>query len=184
MKIKNIFNTSFTNSKKAQAKGKFNTVFCNNKKARGQAAIEFIFIILIIMVYIFTTTRPFITNSQGTIDDIQNITRINYEAQKIVDTITQISLLGVGSKNTITIIVPYNTTLFCNQDAKTISFKTNINTTGQNPPIGLCQNNNCEKIFKIRQGVNIDCGFTSKTKGIQNIGIIKNDENTVGLYAN
>jgi hypothetical protein len=149
---------------------------------RGQAAIEFIFIILIIMVYIFTTSKPFITNAQGTIEDIQNITKINYEAQKITDTITQVSLLGVGSKNTITIIVPLNTELFCDDIAKTISFKTSINVTGQNPPLGLCVNNVCEKIFNVRQGINLYCQFQSKTNGVQDIEITKVDETTIGLY--
>ena len=153
----------------------------NNKK--GQAAIEFIFIILIIMVYIFTTSKPFIVNAQGAIEDIQNITKINYEAQKITDTITQVSLLGVGSKNTITIIVPSRTTLDCNSLDNTISFKTNINVTGQNPKVGVCGTDNiCEKKFKIRNGITLYCQFTTKTSGVQDIKIQKNDETHVGLY--
>jgi hypothetical protein len=156
---------------------KFFTIGFCNKKSRGQAAIEFIFIILIVIIYVFTTSKPFIENAQGTIEDIQNITQINQETKRLNDAITKISLLGINSQNTLTLIIPKNAELFCLNDK--LRFETKINQTGNNPKTGTCQNNVCDKNFEIRNDITLNCDIQSINTGIHNIKIKKTDPDKV-----
>lgn len=149
------------------------------KKQKGQAAIEFIFIILIVVVYIFTATLPLIENAKGSIEDIDNITKINTESQRIVNSINKISLLGTGSKETLTIIIPSYSKINCATNE--ISFETKINNTGNNPPTTYCKNNICTKTFPILDGVNLNCQMPNLAKGIYSLKIEKQESNLINI---
>ncbi len=131
------------------------TVKMNN---RGQAAIEFIFIILIVVVYLFSVTKPLIESTQSTITDIQNITLANNETQKIVNSVNKISLLGNSSKETLQLFIPENSFVGCYNDG-TIGFITKINVLTKNPEMNLCKNNSCDKNISINDGIIVNCNF-------------------------
>jgi hypothetical protein len=138
---------------------------------KGQATIEFIFIILIVTIYIFGVTKPILENTQGIIEDIENISKANYAAQQIINTSNKISFLGNGSKETITIFVPRNARLEC--DENKIVLEVEINKTGNNPNVGLCEDNNCIKEYSIRDGIDLNCEGQVFLFGIRNVSIEK-----------
>jgi hypothetical protein len=138
---------------------------------KGQATIEFIFIILIVTIYIFGVTKPILENTQGTIEDIENISKANYAVQQVIDTTNKISFLGDGSKETITIFVPRNARIECNDN--NIVLEIEINKTGNNPSVGLCNDNKCVKEYNIRDGIELDCGTQPFLFGIGNVSIEK-----------
>jgi hypothetical protein len=80
---------------------------------RGQASIEFMFLILISIVYLTTAVMPMAKNVQGIAYDTENISRANGETQKIVNAITNISMQSTGSKETLMVFIPENTVIFC-----------------------------------------------------------------------
>jgi len=147
-------------------------------KSKGQAAIEFIFIVLLIVVYLFSVTKPIIESSQGIIEDIDTITRSNNEAKKIVNSVKRVSMLGTGSIETIQLFIPVNGEVGCYNDGN-IGFKAKINQrtldgTSINPPVGLCPNNLCDKNFSL-PSVNVTCMYDAPTKGTQKFKIVKTD---------
>jgi len=144
---------------------------------KGQAALEFIFIILLIVVYIFTVTMPLVNSAQGAITDIDTITRANNETQKIFDSVKRVSLQGTGSKETINLFIPENAYVGCYEDGN-IGFKALINQQisdeeSVNPQTDLCENNLCDKNFPMLQGINIECGFAELLSGTRKIIVAK-----------
>ena len=139
-------------------------------KHKGQVALEFIFIILLIVVYIFSVTKPLIESSQGIIEDIDTITRSNNEATKLFNSVKRVSMLAEGSKETIQLFIPLNGEVGCYND-NTIGFRAKINQrtlngTPINSPAALCPNNWCDKNFDT-SGITIECRYDMPTKGTQ-----------------
>jgi len=125
-------------------------------KNKGQVILEFIFIILIVVIYVFTVTKPFIDNSQNTITDIDALTRTNNETNKLVDSINKIYLLGNGSRETLELFVPINGQIICNSADNNIGFIVALND-GTTHEHSLCPNNTCEKSFELNDAIDLDC---------------------------
>ena len=126
-----------------------------NRKQRGQVALEFIFILLIIIIYIFTVTKPIIDNATGISEDIDNVSRTNNEAQKLLNSVTRVSMLGAGSKETLNMIVPANSTIKC-YSAGIIGFNTTL-TVKPYPP--QCTSGVCDKNFNMPAGLTVNCSL-------------------------
>ncbi len=146
---------------------------------RGQVAIEFIFIILIVIVYLFGVTMPLLQNTRGIIEDIDNVTKANYATAQIANTGNRISLMGTGSKETITVFVPKNSIIGC--DTNNVYFNSTINRTGNNPEIALCEDNICERKYHIREGISINCDFVELELGIKEIIVEKKNNETIKI---
>jgi uncharacterized protein (UPF0333 family) len=125
-------------------------------KNRGQVILEFIFIILIVVIYIFTVTKPFIDNSQNTITDIEALTRTNNETEKLVDSINKLYLLGNGSRETLDLFVPIQGKIICNDVDNNIGFTVDL-TNSINQEHSLCPNNVCTKSFELNDDIDLDC---------------------------
>jgi uncharacterized protein (UPF0333 family) len=125
-------------------------------KNKGQVILEFIFIILIVVIYVFTVTKPFIDNSQNTITDIDALTRTNNEANKLVESINKIYLLGNGSRETLELFVPIKGQIICNSADNNIGFNVVLND-GTTQEHSLCPNNTCEKSFELNDAIDLDC---------------------------
>ena len=144
-------------------------------KQKGQASLEFVFLILIIIIYIFTVTRPLSESAISAVEDIQEITQASKEAAKITETINNISLLAPTSRETLTIVVPDNTTLYCYNEGK-IGFSSQINIKKINPAVNICPNDLCDKNYTAQTP--IGC-LTNQIKGVQKIVITKSDNNVI-----
>lgn len=145
---------------------------------KGQATIEFIFIILILIIYIFGVTKPIIENTQGIIEDIENISKANLATQQLTQITNKISLLGTGSKETITLFIPNNTKINC---ANNFEFEVQINKTGNNTNVNLCENNICKKTFMVRNGITLDCTENVIDYGIKTIVVEKTDSDKISI---
>jgi hypothetical protein len=138
---------------------------------KGQAVLEFIFLILIIVVYLVTTTMPLVKDTQEIIQDTDNIARANNECQKIVNTISEINLFSTGSKQLVTLFIPSNTSIRCDSGNDAISFTTKLT---KEPFPTECPQGMCTKTFY--PGTNIQCAL-GEIKGPQkaNVTIQKTD---------
>ena len=150
-------------------------------KQKGQVAIEFIFILLIIIVYIFTVTKPLIDGAGDIVNDIERISRINNETEKISKLINNTQLLGIGTKNTINIFVPDQSTINCYDDTNKIGFSTKINVTGLNPELNLCPDNNCDRNISLFNEIHLDCGVAKLNTGNYKLKIEKTEENKIKI---
>lgn len=121
---------------------------------KGQAAIEFIFLILIVVVYIVTVTMPLVKDGQNALMDVENISRTNNETQKISNTINDIAIQGIGSRQTIIIFSPEQSTIRCNSTS--INYEV---TLKQQPYPIQCNLGTCSKSFSIPTGFTLECGL-------------------------
>lgn len=144
---------------------------------RGQVAIEFIFILLIIVVYIFTVTMPLIQSTESAIIDIEKIGKIKNEADKLNQTINKINLFGDGSKETINVFIPAQTQINCDETNNRISFTAQINRTQINPTIANCNNDICNYEYDQFQNLTLDCVEDVFVSGNYKIEILKADGN-------
>jgi len=96
-------------------------------------------------------------NSQETILDIEALTRTDAETQKITNSINKLSLLGVGSKETMEIFLPAQSKILCSTSKNTIGFIVEINSSEKSPEHSLCRDNTCEKNFALNDNVVLDC---------------------------
>jgi uncharacterized protein (UPF0333 family) len=148
-----------------------------NKK--GQVAIEFIFILLIIVVYIFTVTKPLIESGSGAINDIERISKIRNQTDLLAETINSTYLLGDGTVKSVIIFVPRDSNIICSD---TIGFSAKINEDEVNPEIGSCENNICDYNASIYTGINLNCSVNLIRTGQYRIITEKNGQTiNVGL---
>jgi len=119
---------------------------------KGQAAIEFMFIILIVIIYLSTVVIPLTNDSKNAINDVDSISRANNETQKIVNAIQRVSSFGEGTKETVVLIVPQKTNIICLD--KNISFRVELTST---PYPAQCPTGNCTKTFLLPQNQTMDC---------------------------
>jgi uncharacterized protein (UPF0333 family) len=125
---------------------------------KGQVAIEFMFIILIVIVYITTVTIPLVKESKTAVEDIDSLSRANNETQKILNAVNEVYLMGEGSRQTINVYIPQNTTIYC--EDKNFSFKT---TLTQKPYPIQCDSGTCTKVFDLPKNVLMECNVQTLT---------------------
>ena len=116
---------------------------------RGQTVLEFLFIVLIIIIYLTTLVIPMSKDAQNAISDTEKLSRANNETQKIVNAIEKVSLLGIDSRETVDVFVPEDTQIKCDNTSG-LSFEVtlklqpypeitgNTTTTGCNSATGKC----------------------------------------------
>ena len=154
-----------------------NYVFGGNIMQRGQAALEFIFLILIVVIYLTTVVMPLTKDSKNAITDIDTIAKANNETQKIMNTIQRVSTFGVGTKETLTVFIPINTTIYCHD--KNISF---VSTLTTKPYPAQCPSGTCSKTFLIPANKTMDClGVTFTGPNTEQIVIKKSTDNNIQL---
>ena len=73
---------------------------------KGQAVLEFLLVVLIVIIYLGTTIMPLTKDMQKAVMDTDSVSRTNNEVQKIYSVIEEISTLGVGSKKAISVFIP------------------------------------------------------------------------------
>jgi hypothetical protein len=121
---------------------------------KGQAALEFIFLVLVVVVYIVTVTMPLSKDTQNALTDVETISRANNETQKIINSINSLSIMGEGSKQTLTVFIPENTFIYCSD--KNISFEVKL----KQPPYPIqCSTGTCKKVFLIPSTITLNCGL-------------------------
>ncbi|MFA5125575.1 MAG: class III signal peptide-containing protein [archaeon] len=121
---------------------------------RGQAALEFIFLILVVVVYIVTVTMPLSRDTQSALSDVETLSRANNETQKIMNSINELSIIGEGSKQTLTLFIPENTFIYCTDT--NISYEVKLKQTPY--PI-QCSSGTCRKTFLVPSTITLNCSL-------------------------
>jgi len=141
---------------------------------RGQAAIEFIFLVLIVIVYITTVVIPLSRDAQNVISDVDGVSRANNETQKVVNAINEVSSLGEGSRQTVITFLPIDSAIYCKD--KNISFEVKLK---QAPYPAQCQNGVCKKTFKIPSTATLDCRAPNISGGKTSVIIEKSADKII-----
>lgn len=121
---------------------------------RGQTVLEFLFLLLVIIVYLTTAVIPMAKNGQELVSDTENIAKANNEAQKLSLAIGQVSMLGENSRQTIDLFIPRNTTISCNTASNSINFIAQVKAK---PFPAQCPAGECTKFFNAPNGVSLNC---------------------------
>jgi hypothetical protein len=134
----------------------------NNK---GQAAIEFIMLILIIIIYLLTVTRPLVTDAKDLTGDVQRIVRADAESKRIANSITEVSMLGQGTKKTLNLFIPENTLIECSETKNAIYFDLNFDKLLLSPlgpdcdgeKNNCCEQTTCRKTYIFPEEISLTC---------------------------
>lgn len=143
---------------------------------KGQTSIEFMIIILIVIVYIITVTRPLIEVAQVSIEDVKNLTQTNNETQKVLQTINRVNNFSTGTMEIIQLVIPKNSTIHCYADGN-IGFTVKLDQNKITPSTNNCPNNICDKNYNTNQ--QLDC-IVGNLAGITKL-IIEKDVTKIKL---
>ncbi|MCX6803677.1 MAG: hypothetical protein NTY48_03850 [Candidatus Diapherotrites archaeon] len=121
---------------------------------RGQAVLEFLFIILIIVVYLTTTALPLEKDAKNAVYDSSRLARANVETQKLSSAVQEVSEMGAGTRETIAIFVPEKTIITCDTGLNKIDFNLMLELE-QNS--AQCPSNICIKEFLAPEGTTLNC---------------------------
>jgi hypothetical protein len=160
-----------------------------NMKQKGQAAIEFIMLILIVLIYLLTITRPLILDAKNHTEDVQTIVRADAESKRIANSIIDVAMLGEGTKKTILLFVPENAEIRCDETKNAIGFdmnlsarpypKINVTDAGACNQGSCCKEGACEKSYAFSNEIKLDCQ-KEIMKGESKV-IIINDDVSAGV---
>lgn len=89
---------------------------------KGQASVEFLLIIMLSILYISTVIIPGADAAENAAEDTAGIAKIVGSAEKLAGTIQYVALSGVGTRQTIEVVVPENSTFTCGTNSITISY--------------------------------------------------------------
>ena len=83
---------------------------------KGQASIEFLLTLLIALIYISTIIQPAVDTSQSAMTDVANLSKLTISQEKITNAIEYVNLSGRGTRQTMQIVIPKDSTLQCVSD--------------------------------------------------------------------
>jgi len=132
---------------------------------KGQASIEFIFLIIIILVYIHAILYPTVTYATSAANDAKRISEASFAAQKLADAINYVSSSSGDSVQILSVFIPKEATISCSSVAAVCSPSPNcvVMETALDPatgPSAACGGTTtCTKSYAIAQSLN--CGNSS-----------------------
>ena len=124
---------------------------------KGQATIEFLLIIVIMLMYVSTTVLPNSDSSSNATEDVVNIGKLALSAEKLRNGIQYVSISGEDTKQTIHVIIPAESTLECGTQEIIITY--NAKSSG----IDECSSGICTK--SIKTGTDFTCDPTTLNGG-------------------
>ncbi|MDD3159399.1 MAG: hypothetical protein PHQ98_00350 [Candidatus ainarchaeum sp.] len=144
-----------------------------NLNKKGQASLEFILIMFVVLLFIYSVTFPNSVKARSAVTDISQISTMDNEMLKLVNSINRVSLLSTGSAEKINLAIPNDTNFICfivgNQSVSDIiGFSSKINqdvsfngskTINPNSKLVLCPNNVCDKnyVANVYSDLILDC---------------------------
>ncbi|MBU1120877.1 hypothetical protein KJ660_03270, partial [Candidatus Micrarchaeota archaeon] len=80
---------------------------------KGQASIEFMLLIVLILLYIQTIIQPMIIEGTNSLDDTMRVGRSRFAAEKLANTINYVNSLSGEAKSTVSIFIPDRSRIYC-----------------------------------------------------------------------
>lgn len=124
---------------------------------KGQAVLEFLFLLLVIIIYLTTLVVPMSKDAQSAISDTEKISRANNETQKLANAVGEIAMLGEGSRKTVDVFVPEDTKIDCNAITNSLTFEVTLSLKPY-PPQCNATTGTCTKSFP--QSPTLQCNLT------------------------
>lgn len=138
------------------------------KGKRGQVSIEFILIVLIALIYIYSVIQPTVLTASQSTEDVTRLSEAKFAAQKLAGAISQLQASSGEGKKTITLYVPKNSSVECLGDRVIFSA---IMSNLKKPPQCIvspceygCADRTCKGFVKLLGGAIPTCDFGGQTK--------------------
>jgi len=96
------------------------------KGNRGQAAIEFIFLVAVMLLFIQTIIQPNVNLAVDSAKEVARLAEARLAAEKIANTTNLVGTLGIDTKQTITVFVPAGSKVLCKEATKKIGLNTDL----------------------------------------------------------
>ncbi|MFH1391364.1 MAG: hypothetical protein ABIH20_03580 [Candidatus Diapherotrites archaeon] len=124
----------------------------SNTGMKGQASVEFLFTILIAIMFIVALVQPSAELASNSTKDVANLSKLKVSAEKLADTIQFVALSGEGTKQTINIVVPAEATINCSGNL----LETTYSALSHNQiNIPYCVSGSCTNTIDV--GAEFDC---------------------------
>ncbi len=81
---------------------------------RGQASIEFLLILVVSLLYIVAVIQPNADIASNAMNDTANLAKLRASADKLVNAVQYVSISGAGTRQTIEIVIPPQSKIYCN----------------------------------------------------------------------
>lgn len=124
---------------------------------KGQASIEFMLLIVLILLYIQTIIQPMIVEGTNSLDDTMRVGRSRFAAEKLANTINYVNSLGGEAKSTVSIFIPDRSRIYCDDTENEIYFISSIDS--KIAQCGLDGTPECDKSFGLMSGITMQCNF-------------------------
>ncbi len=144
------------------------------KNTKGQATIEFLLILVVVLMYITTIIQPAADSSATSIEDTANLAKVRLSAEKIADTMEYVYLSGTGTRQTIIVARPNGAEITCDTTTANAKIKMSYipNSTSKVKACELdddapADSSKCTKIIETNvPAANSGCGlFPSLAEG-------------------
>jgi len=140
-------------------------------RQRGQAALEFIMLVLIIIIYLTTITWPLVENAKGVAGDVETMVWADAEAKRVVNSITEVAMLGKGTQKTVNLFVPANAEIRCAEGKvgfmvrlrDQLHTRLGFDAAGNCTQERCCELGRCDKNFFFPANLRVDCEKTLMT---------------------
>ncbi|MEK6957448.1 MAG: hypothetical protein AABW99_00500 [archaeon] len=80
---------------------------------RGQASIEFLLILVVSLLYIVAIIQPNADIASNAMNDTANLAKLRASADKLVNAAQYVSISGAGTRQTIEIVIPPQSKIYC-----------------------------------------------------------------------
>ncbi|MEM4327232.1 MAG: hypothetical protein QXZ13_03665 [Candidatus Diapherotrites archaeon] len=139
----------------------------------GQATVEFLMILAIVFLFIVTVLQPNLLFAKNSVVDSSDFAKLRISADKLADAIRRVSVSSVGTKETIELVIPNGSSIFCRDSSivggvRQSSTDLNINYPIKSSALAPCEyddddiglnkklrDSTCSKIIKV--GVPFTC---------------------------
>lgn len=134
---------------------------------KGQIAIEFLFLIVIAMIYMQTISSPALELAADAMDDVTRLAQIRVAADNIANNIESLEA-SVEGRRTITVFVPENGTITIEDDG--VVFEITLNRTAT---VEGCNDTICSKQIEFGGSVSITGNTVFNGRGLYEVVLEK-----------
>ena len=98
-----------------------------NNGLRGQATVEFLLTLVIVLIFIVTIINPNADLASKSVQDTTNLAKLRVSIEKLSGAIKYASVSGSGTKETLLLIIPQDGNIICTPNQAVAPFNTDLN---------------------------------------------------------
>lgn len=157
----------------------------------GQATVEFLMILAVSFLIVVTILQPNLLFAKNSIQDSSDFAKLRISADNLADAIRRVSVSAVGTKETIELVIPVGSGLYCRDsiivnDKRQSSVDLNLVYSIRSSALGPCEsdddhfgisktlnNSRCTKIINV--GVSFFCTADTGYPYMNSLGVFALD---------